>query len=326
MCSKKYRLEYLDFCKVFAIFLVTLAHCAQQLSGNKFPDLLLSKDSFISVNMAVFMLASGYVMNVEKMRLVSTWEFLKNKALRLLLPMTSWYLVLCIVSSQFPRFAVYWSIYWYLGAMFICLSTIKLLTIFIKSSILVAFISIIILSLIPMISFERSCYMVPFLWVGFLVRRYKDNVTKPIVILFLMLYIILYYFWDIRYSIYESPFHIWNVTSYTVYSLVFRFVIGVVGGTAIIYGSKFLIEYNTFKWMKIIAKFGPYTLVFYTMSFVLNSILGRLLWHINVYFYTPGILDVVSIGVTFIMMIIMYFFQVLIKKNRWLRLIFMGEK
>ena len=75
------RLEYLDFCKVLAIFLVTMAHCAQQLSGSKFPDLMLTKDSFISVNMAVFMLASGFVMNIDKMRKTSTKDFLISKAL-----------------------------------------------------------------------------------------------------------------------------------------------------------------------------------------------------------------------------------------------------
>lgn len=326
MNSQKFRLEYLDFSKVLAIFLVTLAHCAQQLSGNKFPELMLSKDSFISVNMAVFMLASGYVMNVEKMKITSTCEFLKNKALRLILPMTSWYLIMCIVSTHYPRFTVYWSIYWYLGAMFVCLSMIKLLTLFVKDIILVAFISIIILSLIPMISFERSSYMIPFLWVGFLLRKYINMITKPVVILFCVLYVIMYLFWDIKYSIYESPFHIWNISSYTVFTLVFRFVIGVVGGIAIISGSKILLEYDSFKWMKKIAKLGPYTLVFYTMSFVMNALLGRILWHINVYINMSGVLDAMSIGVTIIMMITMYYFQVLLKKNRWLRLIFMGEK
>ena len=78
--------------------------------------------------------------------------------------------------------------------------------------------------------------------------------------------------------------------------------------------------------MKKIAKLVPYTLVFYTMSFVMNALLGRILWHINVYINMSGVLDAISIGVTIIMMITMYYFQVLLKKNRWLRLIFMGEK
>ena len=32
------RLEYLDFCKVLAIFLVTVAYCAQQISLSQYDD------------------------------------------------------------------------------------------------------------------------------------------------------------------------------------------------------------------------------------------------------------------------------------------------
>ena len=78
--------------------------------------------------------------------------------------------------------------------------------------------------------------------------------------------------------------------------------------------------------MKWVAKYGPYTLMFYTMSFVMNALLARLLWHINVYINSPGILDVVAIAVTAIMIVMMYYVQLLIKRNRWLRLLFMGEK
>lgn len=86
------RLVHIDFCKVFAMFLVTMAHCAQQLSGETFP-LLVSKDAFISFNMAVFMTASGFVMNVDKMKNSSVADYLCSKTIRLLLPMTAWFLI-----------------------------------------------------------------------------------------------------------------------------------------------------------------------------------------------------------------------------------------
>lgn len=326
MGVQRQRLEYLDFCKVLAIYLVTLAHCAQQISGNKFPDLLLSKDSFISINMAVFMIASGFVMNIEKMKSTPTAEYLKDKAIRLLIPMTTWYMMMCVVSLQVPRFASYWSVYWYLGAMFVCLSTIKVLTNFVPNILVVALLSMTFLSCIPLISFERSCYMIPFLWIGYVLRRIIDRITIPMVIILSCLYVILYNYWDIDYSIYESPFHIWNVSSYSVFALLFRLLIGMVGSVAVIAGAKILINYDAFKWMKWTAKYGPYTLTFYTMSFVINALLARLLWHINVYINIPGLLDAIAIVVTAVMIVMMYYFQLLIKKNRWLRLLFMGEK
>ncbi len=205
-----------------------MAHCAQQLSGSKFPDLMLTKDSFISVNMAVFMLASGFVMNIDKMRKTSTKDFLISKALRLLLPMSSWYLVMCIVSSHLPHFAIYWSIYWYLGAMFVCLSTIKIITNNISKNIIVCLISILLLSCIPMISFERSCYMIPFLWTGYLLCSNIRRIGRGSAIVLLLGYVVLYYFWDICYSVYMSPFHIWNADWHSVFALVFRFLVGVV--------------------------------------------------------------------------------------------------
>lgn len=210
MGVQKQRLDYLDFCKVFAMYLVTIAHCAQQLSGSKFPDLLVSKDSFISINMAIFMIASGFVMNTEKMKTTSTMEYLWSKVIRLLLPMTTWYLVMCIVTKKIPTLPVYWSQYWYLGAMFVCLSTIKLLSNFIRRILLVCLTSIIILSLIPMISFERSCYMIPFLWLGYSLRFFINKINWTIAFFLLAFYGILYYIWDITNSIYISPFHIWN--------------------------------------------------------------------------------------------------------------------
>ena len=121
-----HRFEYIDFCKVFAMFLVTWAHCAQQLNGNNFPVLLISKDSFISFNMAAFMIASGFVMNISKIRDTPFCEFFYSKVIRLLVPMTIWFLFLS--ATVYPKHLDYWSVYWYLSSMFVCFVTIKIMT------------------------------------------------------------------------------------------------------------------------------------------------------------------------------------------------------
>lgn len=319
------RLEYLDFCKVFAMYLVTIAHCAQQLSGSKYPDLLTSKDSFISINMAIFMIASGFVMNMDKMKSISTKDYIWSKVIRLLLPMTTWYLVMCVVTMNLPSWPVYWSQYWYLGAMFVCLSTIKILTNFISRLSLVCILSILILSLIPMISFERSCYMIPFLWLGYSLRYIIDKINWRIALSLLALYVFLYFFWDITYSIYMSPFHIWNVDAHMLDALLFRFLIGGIGGVGVIALSRLLINKNGFGLMRHIAKFGRYTLVFYTMSFVLNAILARFMWHFNCFITTSGLLDMLAFIISALMMVLMYYFQAVIEKNCVLRCLFLGE-
>ena len=90
--------------------------------------------------------------------------------------------------------------------------------------------------------------------------------------------------------------------------------------------SRLVFEQKGFSWMKTTAQYGRYTLLFYTMSFVLNTILARIMWKINHFITIPGILDVVAIVITVMMMILMYHCQNLIEKNKWLRLVFLGEK
>ena len=77
--------------------------------------------------------------------------------------------------------------------------------------------------------------------------------------------------------------------------------------------------------MIFVAKFGRYTLVFYTMSFVLNAILARMLWRTDGFVITPGLLDVLALSISALMMILMYYFQVVIEKNSVLSRLFLGE-
>ena len=109
----------MDLCKIVAIYMVTFAHCAQQLSGETFPNLLISKDSFISINMAIFMIISGFFINMDKMRTVRTKDYVMSKAKRLLFPMIGWYAVMCFMLFLDPSFTYCWTIYWYLGSLFV---------------------------------------------------------------------------------------------------------------------------------------------------------------------------------------------------------------
>lgn len=307
------RKDYIDICKVVAMFMVTWAHCAQQISGMMFPQLLVSKDSFISVNMAMFMIASGLVMNLPKMRTTPFLEFLYSKVLRLLVPMTVWYFLFMMV--LYPKRLGYWDAYWYLSAMFTCLVTIKVLIQVISSTYMISLISIIILFIMPFPVFERSCYMIPFLWVGYALRFLINRIDHKVLLLLVVLYGILYYFWDVRYSIYICPFRILDINVNSVISMIYRFAIGSVGGVAFIALIKIMVESQRLKWIRTFAKYGQYTLVFYTMSFVLNAILTYLMWHIGVYITTSGLLDFISCIISLIMMVIMYYFQKIVENN-----------
>lgn len=309
------RLAYIDISKVLAMFLVTWAHCAQQLCGSLFPELLISKDAFISFNMAVFMIASGYVMNIPKMRETSLVLFVYQKVVRLLIPMSTWFFIWSIV--VYPKHLDYWLAYWYLSSMFVCLVTIKFLTAVFSSDMMIALSSMIILSLMPFHSFERICYMVPFLWVGYVLRHIIAHINIKITFLLSILYCFMYYFWDVQFSVYISPLHIWETNVNELLSAVFRLGIGTIGGVSVISWIRIVMKHYQGGWMNHIASYGQYTLVFYTMSFVLNSLLSRILWHFGISCTTPGILDFVSLTISFVMMILMYSFQKIMEHNRF---------
>ena len=318
------RLEYLDFCKLFAMFMVTMAHCAQRLSGEVFPSLLVSKDSFISINMAIFMTASGIVMNIDKMKTSGTKDFILSKAVRLLLPMTSWYLVICLITRNLAL-ALYWDYYWYLSALFVCLVTFKLISNYATNTYVVFILSLLVLSLAPLQFLERSCYMIPFLWLGFFLRRIIHRIDWKLILVLTLLYAVLYKYWDVEYSIYKTPFHSWEVSSHMIIASVFRFAIGAVGSVAFIACSRLLIRYKYFGWMKLLASYGGYTLGFYTMSFVFNEILKRLMWHLDTYIVAPGVLDILAFVVSGLMMVIMHYIQKVLKQNRLMALFLLGN-
>ena len=310
------RFGYIDVSKVLAMFLVTWAHCAQQLSGNLFPVLFISKDSFISFNMAIFMIASGFVLNIPKMRKAPFMKYIYLKALRLLLPMITWLFIWSIVI--YPKFLDYWSAYWYLSSMFLCLLTIKALSYVFTSDMMLCFASIVVLSLIPFHSFERTCYMIPFLWIGYGLRFIINHINVNISIILSVFFCFLYYFWDVHYSIYMSPLHIWDINRNDLFSAAFRVVIGTIGGVTVISWIRLCIDYYHIVWIYNISIYGQYTLVFYTMSFVLNSLLSRILWHVDYYITLPGILDFVSFVLSITMMTIMFYFQKRVERNRLL--------
>ncbi len=314
MDNNNQRFAFVDLCKVLAMFLVTWAHCAQQLSGNLFPVLLISKDSFISFNMAIFMIASGYVMNVSKMRETSLSEFMYSKIIRLLVPMVTWLLIWSLII--YPKHLDYWFAYWYLSSLFICLLTIKILTRIFSSDLAICITSIICLSLIPLHSFERICYMIPFLWVGYLLKFIVNRINIKIALVLTVLYLILYSFWDVHFSIYLSPFHIVDIDANLLFSAVYRFTIGAIGGLAIISWIYIGVDRYRLKWMSYFARSGEYTLVFYTMSFVLNALLAKIMWHFGFILSTPVLLDIVSFILSVAMMAVMLYFQKKLEYNK----------
>lgn len=168
--------------------------------------------------------------------------------------------------------------------------------------------------------------MIPFLWIGYSLRKIILRVGLGAIIWLAILYAILYYFWKVSYSIYMTPFHIWEVDGYMLFAYAYRLIIGTIGSILFISLSCYLVSYRGSSWIDKISKYGKYTLVFYTMSFVLNAFLRRVMWHIGIYINTPGVLDLIAIIVAFAMMTLMFLFQKNVERSKIFRLLLLGKR
>lgn len=310
---KDNRLNYIDFAKVFAMLIVTIGHCAQSLSGSVFPELIITKDLFISIHMPIFMIASGFVLNLNKIRLEKTHIFIVSKFKRLIIPLIFWYIIYCIVATKIPDMYDMFVTYWYLYALFMSLLIIKILTLFISKDNIVAIIGICLVFILPFTDYAHLNYMFPFIIIGYYLKKIINHLNIYICTTMLVVYAILYYFWDISYSVYIAPFNILELNRSMIVSFFFRLIIGVIGAIGIIGIFKHL---DNSYLIKHISYLGKYTLVFYTMTTIINLFVKRIIVFFGLQIDNSIILDISSIIFALLSLWCIYIFAKSIERNR----------
>lgn len=319
----KKRIAYLDFIKVLAMFIVTIGHCAQALSLQTFPDKLIPNDFFVTIHMPLFMIASGFVLNFDKIRDTLTKDYIYNKFTRLIIPFISWFLIYSIVTINIPSFNSFFYTYWYLLALFFSLVIIKFFSSFIKSNLLLIITTLLFVLIIPITRISHINFMFPFLIYGYLLKKFIDRLNFvyfiPLGILFVILYIC---YWGITFTVYKAPLDVLNLDSNMLYSFMLRLIIGIVGSTFVFLLVK---RYNNTPFVEKIAKYGKYTLVFYTMTTVINGFTNRFLSFIDYNITNPYLLDVASIIFAMLQMFIIYWFAKLVEKKKMLSKLLLGD-
>ena len=308
------RIAYIDFIKVFAMFIVTIGHCAQALSCQTFPEKIIPNDFFVSIHMPLFMIASGYVLNFDKIREKPFKEYINGKFSRLIIPMLMYILIYCIVTFQIPKMDYVFNTYWYLSALFISLLVIRVFASIIKNNTTLIVLTLIVVLLIPFSKTSHVNFMFPFLIYGYFLKRYIDKLNCTYLILFAVLFLILYVFcWEIEYTIYLTPFYILSLDKKTIYSFSLRFIIGICGSTFI-----FIIirKFDTASFVQKISYYGKYTLVFYTMTTIINGFTRRTFSFFNIALSNPYIIDFAAIIFSLIQMYIIYLYAKRIKKYK----------
>ena len=317
------RIAYLDFIKVLAMFIVTVGHCAQALSCQTFPDKFIPNDFFITIHMPLFMIASGFVLNFDKIRNTPMKEYLRNKFARLIIPLLSWLAIHCIFTITLPNISSLFKTYWYLSALFFSLISIRLFSSFIKNNTMLIIITLLVVLIVPISKMSHINFMFPFLIYGYLLKKFINKMNYTTAIAFAIAFILLYAFlWEIEHTVYLAPLNTMNLSSEMIYSFLLRLSIGITGSTFIFYITK---KFDHTQFIQRVSKYGKYSLVFYTMTSVINGFTRRFFSFIDFNISNIYILDITSIIFALIQMCLIYKFAKTIENKPILSRFLLGN-
>lgn len=334
---QKTRIPYLDFLKFFAIACVLLGHSVEQTTGNDFWDNPIWEFIY-TYHMPLFMMLCGYFFS-SSLKL-TFWEMFKKKFGQLMIPSISAWLIMYlfvtltdfnpypeIVDISWPGFM---NALWFLKSVFFCYLIGWIFIKTFKSVWLSAVTSSIIALFLPVCNIDSINFMLPMFWMGHLFHLHQtwiDYHRKAMLIGSLFAFIAMLPFWSGRLTVYMIPIQIFNWTTLNIdgYNLgitIYRMAIGMAGSMFFFLLSPLI--YNQITDWRItptLNQLGKCTLgLYWTQTFLLECT-----WHtIGLYVSTPATF-IVGPVIAIVEMAICYHAILLIRKNKYTRLLFLGE-
>lgn len=311
------RKAWIDFAKFIAMLLVTWEHTSQSLSGETFTNILGGGGKIAAFHMPLFFILSGYVIYIYKLQEASLFYTLKQKGLRLFVPAIAWAVLRCIITLHPVMPWILVSIYWYLTDLFLCYLIIALVTKLCRANIiLTALLCMFIVLLIP----KMPAFMMPFLWIGILLRRYEHFLLNTwLFVASILCAGYIFTFWDWHYTFYLTPYNI-LAPSFEMYSIyIIRFVMGLCCSYIVLFICK---KFESSYVVQKLSYMGTYTLAVYTFSLLLQAIASKC---ITIHMTTPILLDTCSLIVACVVYYLSILVHRLLKKNQYLSLLFLGE-
>ena len=132
------RIEWIDLCKMITMLIVCYDHVIQSISF----DYALKNNFFvgsISFHMPLFILLSGYFINLDKIRQTSLIKFCLSKFKHLMIPAFTWYLIQCMLFTEMPSIKRAFESYWFLSCLFFCFCILSICSKWIKNNRLLLF-------------------------------------------------------------------------------------------------------------------------------------------------------------------------------------------
>lgn len=308
------------------MFVVTWGHCAQCVSGKIYPELFGKPGVLIAFHMPLFMMVSGYFVNPSRIRQTRWDSFVSDKILRLMVPSFTWYVCYCIIFANVPSLMGALHLYWFLSSMFFSLVIVCFVVRINKDDhLLLYLISILAVIFSPWSSFLHINFMYPMIVSGYLFRKLiqqlNNDSLKRFVVLLFGLSVALLLFWNVKYSVYLSPFEILHVSWESLFALCVRLLTGFIVSAFFIV-LFMLLDKSSF--VQKVSHFGKYTLVMYTASFILNGIMSIILNHFHVHVVELWMLELSSCIWCLMVCAVCILLAIMLERREWTNKLFLG--
>jgi len=334
----KKRIKYLDLIKFFAIYCVILGHLIQYIGADPWHNPIWML--IYSFHVPLFMIMSGYFFSSSVK--LSFRNFIKKKAVQLVLPALTWYIILCILNScinfiinkelilKYDLHGLLNS-FWFLKSLFCCYVIAYLSLKLIKNELLACLLSCIVLCLIPFGNFAATNFLLPFFWIGFFFQKHRLNIENNMSLLWgvsLFSFVGSLTFWSGNYTIYKYPIELllfkplhFAPDSFLV--MLYRLFIGLAGSFFFIFSIKFLQErYGNTDFADKLCTIGKQTLGVY----LIQTIVFEVFFYALSLCFSSFVVNVFSPILTVVILAFCLFIIKVIERNKYTRLFLLGIK
>ena len=336
MVTKSKRIEYIDYTKAFAIFMVIVGHSIQNLSTCNELDIIYS---FIySFHMPLFMVLSGFF--ITKTFHSGIIQFLTTRSIHLLLPVLSFSIIVFLIHWLTPLDMttglnffeyIFGGDMWFLKYLFACSFIAFIANKIFKKTYLAAIIPTVLLISLSRVGIFR---LLPFLWLGYYIHKYEYFVSKHIkCLLFISItaFAFLLMFWKMEY---DAPLyriitfkHSITISFYAFCVIIYRFLIGAFGSLFFIFLFKMICDKNIQIKFPTLSRYimnaGKRTLGIYCLQIYLLEDAAN---YLNLPQTNNYVNILIVIAVTVFEFIVCNMLVGLLEKQRFLRLLFLGQK
>ena len=286
-----HRVEFIDGIKFFVMFLVIMGHMIQDGSYHLVDTDWKEDGMFLfiySFHMPLFLFLSGMFLG-GSIKLPPP-DFLKKKLFQLLLPAYSWRIfvaIICLISGYIlgekVKYPISWiSPYWFLTLLFLSYSIGYVIVRYSNGrwlyfNILLATIGVVFL---PKVELSHINAFFIFFMSGYLLKDYilSDShkfIDGVLLVLSLILFVILYQYWKIDYTVYFSPVDSSCINKPDILLVaLYRFMLAFSGCLVIV------LTFKKFKFLydhKCVKMLGQHTLGVYLFQTPATLLIGALI-------------------------------------------------